>query len=289
MNIKLIDVPLCVGSPTTGSDLAGKTLSREINKNHNFEIVKIENLNERTNSPENMKNLESVIDASKKLRDEVFQTLLSNQFPLILGGDHSLSIGSLSATSEIYDKDDLLVVWIDAHTDINTEETSESGNIHGMPVAISLGIANSKLSFNGNKQMLNGNNVFNISGRSIDKLEYENIKKTGITVYDHNLIKEKGLNFILNDLKSKTNATKVHISFDVDSLDPSVFTSSGYVLNNGLTDNDVIKIIEFLTNNYEPVLFECVEYNPDLDTDKSDLKVLIKIIDKVIEIVNKKY
>ena len=146
-----------------------------------------------------LKYLKQVVDANNRLASKVYEALTNNTLPFIIGGDHSLALGSIAGSSKYYGND-LGVIWIDAHGDINTETTSPSGNIHGMPLAASMGIGYEKLTsifFDDFK--VKPENVFIIACRDLDQGEVELIEKLKINVWNIDDIQNGNLDQIIAD------------------------------------------------------------------------------------------
>ncbi len=275
---EIIGVGLCCGSPTVGTEYACNKLFSGYLKEHNFSYTKIHSSNRR-NFKNNMYSPSQVERVTRKLFSLTNGIYNRNHTPIILGGDHSLTIGSgLSAIKKF--KDDLLIVWIDAHTDINTVASSESHYIHGMTNAVLLGLQPCNIFKNGSR--LANNNLAVLGARSIDDSEYTILKDNNIYFKSAEEVNSLGYEKIVKEIKSNTNATKVYISFDVDSLDPSEFISTGYNIDNGFTISNVISIIDTLRNNFELVGFECVEYNPKKDKNSVDLDKISKVIQHIL-------
>ncbi len=208
-------------------------------------------------------------------------TNFKNYSQLSLGGDHSIGLGTVISSKNNYKN--LKVIWIDAHADINTRLTSFSGNFHGMPVSCLLGI--------NHKKIINPSDFCYIGLRSIDCKEnyfIKNLKKKGLLKYDSTFINKKGINYVLNDIKKKWKLPKenykFHLSFDIDALDPKFAPCTGVAVNNGLTPNDVKKIIKFGNNNSidNHCNLDICEINPSL----SDINGLLSTHKYVNNILN---
>ena len=241
MKINFIKVPMFYGSDRPGVEFGPvKMIENNIvnifEKNGNI-IENILNTNvdkyneeEKFNDSPKLKYYKGILDANKDLANKVYSTLNNNIFPFVLGGDHSLGIGSISGASKYYDKD-LAVIWIDAHADINTVETSPSANIHGMPLSISLGEGDTELNnilYKGKK--IDGKNIYILGARSVDEGEYALLDKHNVNVWYMDDIKEKGIETCIEELliKLKKNNTKnIHLSYDIDSLDKNLVPSTG--------------------------------------------------------------
>ncbi|MEH7437960.1 arginase [Neobacillus drentensis] len=214
----------------------------------------------------NLRNLDLVAEKSTLLAEKVDEVIQSGAFPLVLGGDHSIAIGTLAGVSKHYKN--LGVIWYDAHGDLNTAETSPTGNIHGMPLAVSLGWGHSLLT-----QILNYSpkvkpeNVVIIGARALDDGEKELIKEKGIKVYTMHEIDRLGMTKVMEEtiayLKEKTDG--VHLSLDLDGLDPSDAPGVGTPVMGGISYRESHLAMEMLEEAKIITSVEFVEVNPILD------------------------
>jgi arginase len=230
-----------------------------------------------------LKYLPEIIKTTKILAKKVEKVLSQGQFPLCLGGDHSMAIGSIAGISSYCRKNKLKmgVIWIDAHADMNTDKTSPSGNIHGMPLAASLGIGNDKLvNFYDFSPKIKPENCALIGIRSIDNLEKENIKKLGLTVYTMNDIDKLGIHRIIAKVlkQFKENVDHLHVSFDLDSVDPLVVPGVGTPVPGGLSFREAHLIMESIAECQCMSSLEVTEVNPILDNRNKSAEFAIDII-----------
>ena len=178
----------------------------------------------------------------------VFSALTSNSFPFVVGGDHSVGLGSISGSSKFHNN--LAVIWVDAHGDINTHETSPSGNSHGMPLGAALGVGDSSLVnvyYDGPK--VKPENVFIIGARDLDEGEIKLAEELSLGLYTMDHIRKVGLESIIEEISSKINNSNidgVHLSFDIDALDKSLVPGTGTPVENGFSlDEGKLIIQEF--------------------------------------------
>ena len=199
--------------------------------------------------------------------------------PLLIGGDHSQSFSTVSAILEHHPN--LKVLWLDAHADINTRNTSPSNNIHGMPVAGLLGIM-AKEPWNKSwlLQKLKSENIIYLGIRDLDDEEKRLIKEHNIENYSAKFIKENGIETILQDIKRRWKNEPVHISFDIDSLDELIAPATGTPAPEGLSLEDSFKIIK--TMKEDLVSFELVEFNPDLAKSIEDLQKTEEAVKEIL-------
>ncbi len=217
-----------------------------------------------------LKYLPEITKACQHLSDKVESVLDNGDFPLILGGDHSMSIGSIAGISAHCKKTGkrLGVLWIDAHSDINIPATSPTGNIHGMPVAVSLGLGAKELTtIGGDFTKLQPENIVYIGLRSVDDGEKQFIKELGITAYTMFDIDKHGIFTIVQNTldKMRTSVDHLHISFDLDSVDPSVAQGVGTPVQGGLSYRETHLLMEMIAESGLISSFEVAEVNPILD------------------------
>ncbi|MBI3257994.1 MAG: arginase [Ignavibacteriae bacterium] len=217
-----------------------------------------------------LKYLPEIAKACQHLSDKVESVLDNGDFPLILGGDHSMSIGSIAGISAHCNKTGkrLGVLWIDAHSDINTPSTSPTGNIHGMPVAVSLGLGAHELtSIGGDFKKLKPENIVYIGLRSVDDGEKDFIKKLGITAYTMFDIDKYGIFTIVQNTldKMRESVDHLHISFDLDSVDPTIAQGVGTPVQGGLSYRETHLLMEMIAESGLISSFEVAEVNPILD------------------------
>ena len=227
--------------------------------------------------PDGLRHLDTVMEVSRRLRANLFLALERGEYPVVIGGDHSCAMGSLAALGEFYGAENVAVVYIDAHTDINTEKTSVTGYIHGMDLAAACGLCCDELTVGKNRVNLLGKNLHIIGARSIDPAEYGVMEEAGVRLYPIEAVRERGIEGVLAQVLPALAGKHVHISFDVDSLDPAEFSSTGYNIPNGLTVSQAERIIRAVLSTGLTCSVECVEYNPTLDRDGRDLQTLLKM------------
>lgn len=276
--ISLIGVPMDLGQMRRGVDMGPSAIRyagivERLEKLHytihdlgNIEVPRPERstLNERQG--EKLRNLDEVAATNERLAKIVDEQVRLGRFPLVLGGDHSIAIGTLAGVSHHYEN--LGLIWYDAHGDINTEQTSPSGNIHGMPLAVSLGLGNERLTSIMNKsEKVKPENVVLIGVRDLDDGEKKLLKKLNIKVYTMHEVDRMGMPRVMKEtidyLKNKTDG--VHVSFDLDGMDPSEAPGVGTPVIGGLTYRESHLALEMLSEANMVTSAEFVEINPMLD------------------------
>lgn len=228
-------------------------------------------------------------DAEKNIHDIVQscsqdfkKELNEGKFPILLGGDHSCAMASISAVGNYCKENNrpLFVFWFDAHSDIHTTDTSETGNIHGMPVAMLSGLDTTGRIITPGKY-LDLNRFYLLGARSIDKEEKKILRDNHILFapdFKH------CVEIIQHALKSSTEDSYFHISFDVDCLDPSVASGVSTPEVNGFKIEEALELLKMITKDSRFQSMDIVEYNPEYDTaDKKTLKEIEKIIELVTQ------
>lgn len=281
----LIEAALSCGSPTRGSEgafdaLVGAGLPSLFK---DARLLPMEKLAPCGHWPPGLRHLDTVMEVCRRLRTGVLNALERGEYPIITGGDHSCAMGSLAALGEFYGADNIAVVYVDAHTDINTDQTSESGCIHGMDLAAACGLCCGALTVGKNRVNLLGENLHFIGARSIDPPEYGIVDQVGAHLHTAGEVRERGLEAVLGDILPALAGKRVHISFDVDVLDPGEFRATGYNIPEGLAAAQVERILSAVLDTGLTVSFECVEYNPAMDPDGRDLNTLMGILRRVSE------
>ena len=214
--------------------------------------------------------LPEIAKACSSLASEVESALDRNEFPLVLGGDHSMAIGTIAGIASHCKKQNkrLGVIWIDAHTDINVPDTSPSGNIHGMPVAVAFGLGAQELtSIGGSEPKLQPDQLIYIGLRSVDEGERALIRKLKIEAHTMKDLDIQGVYKLISkaveSLRKKVD--HLHVSFDLDSVDPTVASGVGTPVPGGLTYREAHLIMEVIADTGYMASMEVAEVNPILD------------------------
>lgn len=231
-----------------------------------------------------LRNLGAVVEACTQLSNRVKETVEQKKFPLILGGDHSIAIGTLAGLAHHYKN--LGVIWYDAHADMNTAETSPSGNIHGMPLAVAMGMGHEKLtSIGGSEAKIKPENLVIIGARSVDDGEKALIKEKGIKVYSMHEIDRLGMTAVMKDALeylASRNVDGVHLSLDLDGLDPLHTPGVGTPVPGGITYRESHLAMEMLQESGVLTSAEFVEVNPVLDTKNSTANVAVELMGSLL-------
>jgi len=232
----------------------------------------------------NLKNLKEVVKVCTQLSNKVKEVINQGRFPLVLGGDHSIAIGTIAGLATHYNN--LGVIWYDAHADLNTPETSPSGNIHGMPLAVCIGLGDERLvKIGGLSAKIKPENIIIIGARSVDPGERELIKKKGIRVYTMHEIDRMGMTRVIEDtiayLKER-QVDGVHLSLDLDGLDPLYTPGVGTPVPGGITYRESHLAMEMLEEEEIITSAEFVEVNPILDERNRTADVAVALMGSLL-------
>jgi arginase len=214
--------------------------------------------------------LGEITRAAKLAAGKIERIMTKGHFPLVLGGDHSISVGTVSGIAAVArsKRKRLGLLWIDAHGDINTPETSPSGNIHGMPVASLLGEGPDELTgIGGSQAKIDPRNVALVGIRSLDEGEKVRLKRHGVQVQTMSDVDRSGIHRIMKKALARvTDGTDyLHVSFDLDAVDPTVAPGVGTPVKGGLDYREAHLIMELLHDSGVMTSLEMVEVNPILD------------------------
>jgi arginase len=244
---------------------------------------------QRVSNPK-LKYLPEIVRSCKILSKKVESLLNQNYFPLILGGDHATAVGSIAGIASFCRKrkKTLGVIWIDAHADMNTPDTTPSGNIHGMPLAVALGIGEKRLTrIGGFSPKVMPENSALIGIRDVDHLESFTVKEfrnRGMQVYTMTDVDKQGVTRIiarvLNDFKNEVD--HIHISFDLDGVDPDYASGVGTPVEGGLTYREASVIMEMVADCGCMSSLEMLEVNPILDTKNSTAELAVDFIESAL-------
>ncbi|HTR98081.1 MAG TPA: arginase [Candidatus Acidoferrales bacterium] len=213
----------------------------------------------------------AILHANRELMKRIDKVLSHGRMPLTLGGDHSIAIGSIAGSSNFYakQKESLGLIWFDAHGDSNTPETTPSGNIHGMSLAIALGFGDHDLvHLGGRAPKIQARNCVLIGIRDLDPREREFLKKSGVTCYTMRDLDERGMRDVLDEgIRTASDGTVgVHLSFDLDVVDPEDAPGTGTPVWGGVSYREAHLAMEMIHDRANIVAIDLVEVNPVLDS-----------------------
>jgi len=231
----------------------------------------------------NARYLEPIYHVCNRLRLRVRRSLELGEIPIVLGGDHSIAIGTVSGVSEYFRSRDEKVglIWVDAHGDMNTPESSPSGNIHGMPLATVLGLGHPRLvEMGGFWPKVARENVCLIGVRDIDENERKNIRESGIHAYTMRDVDERGMRAIMQEAIGFVNAGTAgfHVSFDLDGMDPRDVPGTGTPVKGGISWREANLLMEMVSDTGRMTSLEVTELNPILDVKNQSGEVAVDVI-----------
>lgn len=285
--VRIIGVPMDMGAGRRGVDMGPSAmryarLSKAIEQ-LGFSCEDTGNLktplHETAASPNpRLRHLMPIMGVCQQVKVQVVQAFLEGVFPLVLGGDHSLSIGTLAASCTHFERP--AVLWIDAHGDFNTEATSPSGNIHGMSLAVGTGHGADELLALFEGRFIDPHRVAIIGVRQLDDGEKRLLRKTGVSVYTIADIDREGIRAVLQQalLKVARDADALHASFDMDVLNPDIAPGVGTPVEGGLSYREAHFVMETLAESHLMKFLEVVELNPILDQQNHTGRLAVELI-----------
>ena len=219
---------------------------------------------------ESARYLPQIAHTCARLMEMVERAADESKAPLVLGGDHSIAIGTIAGMSNHFRKagQKLGLIWIDAHADMNTPESSPSGNIHGMPLACSIGNGPRELThLGGYAPMIDAANVAIVGLRSVDAAERRNVRAAGVHAYTMRDLDERGLRSVIREAieHASKGTAGFHLSFDMDSVDPSEAPGVGTPVRGGMTYREAHLAMESICDSGRMTSMEIVEVNPVID------------------------
>ena len=236
-------------------------------------------------SVDGLRHLDEVVTWNRSVFNAVDQALGAGQVPMLLGGDHCLAIGSISAVAWHARQrgKKLRVIWLDAHADVNTGATSHTGNIHGMPVACLLGHGPASLcGWSGEPHAITPRELRFIGIRSVDAEEKQAIDTLGLQVFDMRHIDEYGMRTTLTEaLHDIDDDTHLHVSFDIDCLDPADAPGVGTGVRGGPTYREMQLCMEMIADTGRLSSLDVVELNPALDVRNQTAEVAVELIESL--------
>jgi arginase len=228
------------------------------------------------------RHLEEVTQWNRTVHDSVHGELVGSRMPIVLGGDHSLSIGSISAVARHCRERGrkLRVLWLDAHADFNTNVLTPSGNIHGMPVACLCGFGpQSLIEMSGAVPAIHASSIRQIGIRSVDQGEKRLVHEVGLEVFDMRFIDETGMRQTLaNALENLEPDTHLHVSFDVDFLDPEIAPGVGTTVPGGPSYREAQLCMEMIADTGQLGSLDIMELNPSLDVRNRTAEVAVDLV-----------
>jgi arginase len=230
-----------------------------------------------------MKYLKEIKEVCEVLRDRVEGVAAGGGVPVVLGGDHSIAMGTLSGLARHHRARGARIglIWFDAHADCNTPETSPTGNIHGMPLAVALGLGPAELvGLAGSAPMVEGSRAALVGIRDVDPRERGNVRESGVGTFTMRDVDERGMRAVMEEaIKRAANGTAgIHVSFDLDGMDPDFAPGVGTPSPGGLSYREAHLAMEMLADTGKVLSAELVEVNPILDQRNGTAKLGVELL-----------
>lgn len=242
-------------------------------------------LNPQQGPVDGFRHLHEVAEWNRKLHEAVYRELSAERLPLMIGGDHCLAIGSISAVARHCRErgERLRILWLDAHADFNTSAITPSGNIHGMPVACLCGHGPAELTgIGGHVPAISPADIRQIGIRSVDEGEKRFLREQGVEVFDMRYIDEVGMRHTLElALAGLDDNTHLHVSFDVDFLDPEIAPGVGTTVRGGPTYREAQLCMEMIADTGRLGSLDIVELNPALDHRNMTAKLAVDLVESL--------
>ena len=290
--VTIIGVPLDLGAGRRGVDMGpsalrvagladrARDLGYEVRDNGDLPVKIAE-----TQGPGDptKKYLKEILEVCALLRDEVLAAARAGSVPVVLGGDHSIAMGTLAGLARHFRTRNAKVglIWFDAHADANTPETSPSGNIHGMPLASVLGIGEPSLvNLAGFAPMVEGAHAALVGVRDVDRAERAIVSSSGVGAFTMRDIDERGMRVVMEEaIRRATSGTAgFHVSFDLDGMDPTAAPGVGTPSPGGLSYREAHLAMEMLADTGKVVAAEFVEVNPVLDERNGTARLAVELL-----------
>jgi len=290
--IAVIGAPLDLGAGRRGVDMGPSAirvahlddrlaaLGYEV---HDLGNVEVEQAESRPVGRENARYLHEITATCRRLAKSVETALGKGQFPLVLGGDHSVAAGTVAGVAKHFrrSKERIGLIWIDAHADMNTPDTSPSGNVHGMPLASCIGTGPDELvKLAGFSPKVRAENVALVGIRDVDQLEKPHIKASGVRAFTMREIDERGLLHVMNEaIRIASDGTAgFHLSFDMDGVDPDEAPGVGTPVRGGITYREAHLALELVCDSRRMLSLEVVEVNPVLDVANRTAELAVELM-----------
>lgn len=304
--IKLIEVKSEIGAGTRGASMgvdAIKIAALDFGSPFfkKFKSVEIPNENHLLLEPvvnDYAKRIKGIYTLNERIAQEIKKTLLKDEIPIVLAGDHSSALGTISGIKMAYSDKRVGVIWIDAHADIHSPYTTPSGNMHGMPIAGVLGEDNKDRQQNkpddetveyweklkglgGITPKIQYNDIVYIALRDVEPQEDYLIKKNKVRVFNLQEIRKKAVERVaIESLNYLDHCDLIYVSFDVDSMDSRISSGTGTPVPNGITEKEAGNLIYYIMRSKKIVCFEMVEINPTLDKENLMAENAFEILQK---------
>ena len=278
----ICEAPISVGSPTRGSEDAFAALRQAGAFDRLAGAIFCRFEGERT-APDTLhdprlRDFDTVMQVNRRHYRHMAAALADGRFAVSIGGDHSIAMADIAAAANAAGADRLAVIYVDGHTDINTEKTTLTGYIHGMPLAAALGLCDPRLRVNDRPYDLLPANLYIVGARSIDPAETRIIEEQGIYLATASTVKTRGAQAVADEVIAAVGDRPTLLCFDVDVIDGAAFPATGYVMPDGLSIADTETLLQAFIGRTRLVSFECVEYNPHRDPDGQCRRTLERML-----------
>ncbi len=281
-----------LGVHIDGSSLGPVQLINDIKSFYNGEtttIMQEEDILKSRNLSDRRKNEYEVDEINTKIYNTILEKEKDNYFPIVIGGDSSITIPTALASSKV--RENIGMILFSPYTNYNTFDTTVSGNINGMSLAAINGYKNNELRYYHDGNVIQPTKTVVVGARSIDDWEKDNVKYSGLNVFTSEDIKQKGLETVINEAFSIANErTKgVHISFDLGLLDPSIAPGVSIPEFDGMSEEEVMNINKLIIAHMKDITsYDLVEFNPLRDENRKTEQIALNILAQIINAVNKK-
>jgi arginase len=231
------------------------------------------------------RHLSAVVEWNRAVYESIYAELGLGRLPVMLGGDHCLAIGSITAVARHCREQNkkLRVLWLDAHADFNTAQITPSGNIHGMPVACLCGMGPDELTGLGGSKPATAPDVFRQIGiRSVDEGEKRLVREAHVSIFDMRQIDESGMKRVMEEALEGVDAdTHLHVSFDVDFLDPAIAPGVGTTVRGGPNYREAQLCMEMIADTGRLASLDIVELNPAFDKRNQTAKLAVDLVESL--------
>jgi len=281
-----------LGVHIDGSSLGPVQLINDIKsfyKGDTITIMQEEDILKSRNLSDRRKNEYEVDEINTKIYNTILEKEKDNYFPIVIGGDSSITIPTALASSKV--RENIGMILFSPYTNYNTFDTTVSGNINGMSLAAINGYKNNELRYYHDGNVIQPTKTVVVGARSIDDWEKDNVKYSGLNVFTSEDIKQKGLETVINEAFSIANErTKgVHISFDLGLLDPSIAPGVSIPEFDGMSEEEVMNINNLIIAHMKDITsYDIVEFNPLRDENRKTEQIALNILAQIINAVNKK-
>jgi arginase len=291
--VSLIGVPTDIGAGDRGASMGPEALRvagiAEALHSRGLDVVDRGNLfgplNPWLPPSAGYRHLSQVVEWNREVMRAVGNELKAHRVPIMLGGDHSLAIGSISAVANHCREQNktLRIIWLDAHADFNTSQITPSGNLHGMPVSCLCGFGPSELvELGGRTPAIDAACIRQIGIRSVDAGEKKMVRDQGLDIYDMRYIDEVGMRRAMEEALDGVDAnTHIHVSFDVDFLDPDIAPGVGTTIPGGPNYREAQLVMEMIADTGRMGSLDIVELNPALDNKNATAKLAVDLVESL--------